>query len=290
MEPQYGGLLRIKPETELWAISILSVLLIIIIALFPSNALRIVLGLPFILFFPGYTLVAALFPKKVNLEGLERVALSFGLSIAVVPLIGLILNYTPWGIKLYPILVSITIVILAASGIAWYRRHRLPEEERFCVSFNVNPSQWATMKGWDKALSIVLIASILGAISAVAYVIVTPKTGEKFTEFYVLGLDGEASNYPGELTVGAEGRVILGIVNNEHEDGLIYRVDILVDDIENGMIGPLALDHDEKWESEAGFVPREVGDDQKVEFILYKNGEEEPYSSLHLWVDVKNTS
>ncbi len=53
---------------------------------------------------------------------------------------------------------------------------------------------------------------------------------------------------------------------------------------------PLALDHDEKWENEVGFVLQVVGDDQKVEFILYKNGEEEPYSSLHLWIDVKNTS
>jgi len=30
-------------------------------------------------------------------DGIERVALSFGLSIAIVPLIGLVLNFTPWG-------------------------------------------------------------------------------------------------------------------------------------------------------------------------------------------------
>jgi uncharacterized membrane protein len=282
--------LRIKPETDLAVISILSILLIIIVAFFESNVLRIVLGLPFILFFPGYTLVAALFPRKVDLAGLERIALSFGLSIAVVPLVGLILNYTPWGIELYPILVSITIVILVTSGVAWYRRHRLPEDECFAISFNLNLSQWTAMKGWDKVLSIILVASILGAIGAIAYVIVTPKTGEKFTEFYVLGLDGEASNYPSELVVGEEGSVILVIVNHEHEDDLTYRVEILVDGEVNGTIGPLALNHDERWESEVGFVPQDVGDDQKVEFILYKNGEDEPYSSLHLWIDVKNTS
>jgi len=282
--------LRIKPETELAVISILSVLLIIIIAFLPSNVLRIILGLPFILFFPGYTLVAALFPKKADLGGIERIALSLGLSIAVVPLVGLVLNYTPWGIELYPILVSITMVILATSGVAWYRRHRSSEEERFSISFNINPSQWTTMRGWDKVLSIILVASILGAVGTIAYVIVTPKTGEKFTEFYVLGLDGEAANYPNELTVGEEGQVILGIVNHEHEDNITYRVEILVDGKDNGTTGPLALDHDEKWENEVGFVLQGVGDNQKVEFILYKNGEEEPYSSLHLWIDVKNTS
>jgi len=38
---------------------------------------------------------AALFPGKDDLDGIERIALSFGLSIAVVPLMGLALNYTP---------------------------------------------------------------------------------------------------------------------------------------------------------------------------------------------------
>ena len=282
--------MRIKSENELAAISILSILLIIIIAFLPSNPLRIVLGLPFILFFPGYTLIAALFPKKAALGSIERVALSFGLSIAVVPLIGLILNYTPWGIKLYPILVSITLFILATSAAAWYRRHRLPEEERLSISFNVNLPRWAAMSGWDKVLSIILVASILGAIGALAYVIITPKAGEKFTEFYILGPDGKAANYPDEMTVGEEGKVILGIVNHEHEDGLTYRVEILIDDEANSTIRPPALDHGVKWEDEVGFVPQKAGGNQTVEFILYKQGEEEPYGSVYLRLDVKETS
>lgn len=52
------------------------------------------------------------------------------------------------------------------------------------------------------------MASILGAIGTLAYVIITPKAGERFTEFYILGLEGKADNYPDELTVGEEGRVI----------------------------------------------------------------------------------
>ncbi len=37
----------------------------------------------------------AAFSEKNDLDGIERLALSFGLSIAVVPLIGLGLNFTP---------------------------------------------------------------------------------------------------------------------------------------------------------------------------------------------------
>ncbi|MDH4300312.1 MAG: DUF1616 domain-containing protein, partial [Dehalococcoidia bacterium] len=92
--------MKARLDSDLWLIGILTILLAVIIAFVPSSPARIVLGLPFLLFFPGYTLMAALFPKKDRLGGVERVALSFGLSIAVVPLVGLILNYTPWGIRL----------------------------------------------------------------------------------------------------------------------------------------------------------------------------------------------
>jgi len=47
------------------------------------------------------------------------------------------------------------------------------------------------------------------------------------------------------------------------------------------------LEHDEKWEGEISFVPTVAGDNQKAEFLLYKNGEREPYLKLHLWVNVK---
>ena len=134
--------MRIRLQNELLLVNILAILLIIFITFFPANVLRIILGLPFVLFFPGYILIAALFPKRNALDSIERVALSFGLSIAVVPLIGLILNYTPWGIRLEPILISITIFILATSLIAWYRRRRLAQVERFTVSLNFSLSPW----------------------------------------------------------------------------------------------------------------------------------------------------
>ena len=90
-------LLRLRIKNELIPLNLLVFILVVAIVLFPSNVLRIILGIPFLLFFPGYALMAALFPKREGMYGVERIALSFGLSIAVVPLIGLILNYTHWG-------------------------------------------------------------------------------------------------------------------------------------------------------------------------------------------------
>lgn len=281
--------MRIKPENELAVINILSVLLIIVIVFVPSNVLRIILGLPFILFIPGYTLLTALFPRRTDLRLVERVALSFGLSIAVVVLMGLMLHYT-WGLGLYPIVVSLAVFIFVTSIIAWYRRRRLPAEEGFSIRLNTDFLRWRATSRLNRVLAIVLSAFILGVVGTLAYVIVTPKAGEKFTEFYVLGLDGKAENYPQEIVVGGEGKVILGIVNHEQENDMVYRVEITVNGEVNDTIGPLTLASEEKWQSEVSLTPYRVGDNQKAEFVLYKQGEDKPYKLLYLWVDVKGTS
>ena len=65
---------KIESCGDLLAINILALLPIVIIALFPSNILCIILGLPFVLFLPGHALVAALFPQRGDLGGTERVA------------------------------------------------------------------------------------------------------------------------------------------------------------------------------------------------------------------------
>ena len=71
----------------------------------PYIYIRNILGTIFVLFIPGYTLIKTLFPEK-EIDNTERVALSIGMSLVLVPLVGLILNYTPWGIRLTPVIIS----------------------------------------------------------------------------------------------------------------------------------------------------------------------------------------
>lgn len=56
------------------------------------NVLRIIFGSIFIFFLPGYAWSFVFF-KKGKIDLIERIALSFGLSIALVPLIVFCLNY-----------------------------------------------------------------------------------------------------------------------------------------------------------------------------------------------------
>jgi len=277
--------LGIRIRNELIPLNLLVFLLIGAIILFPSNILRLVLGLPFVLFFPGYALMAALFPMRTRLRGIERVALSLGLSIAVIALIGLILNYMPWGIRLASILSSLASLILVMSVIAWVRRKRLPSEERFGIEFHLALNSWGPGIQ-NKVLSIILVLAVLGALGMMSYAIAVPKIGQKFTEFYDLGLEGKATDYPNELKVGEEGIVTIGIVNHEYEP-VSYRVEVRINGAKNNEVGPIVLEDGEEWTRDVSFVPWIAGEKQKVEFLLFKNWGPKPYSEpLRLFVDV----
>lgn len=263
-----------------------------------ETILRNVLGLPLVLFLPGYTLIAALFPAKSDLDGIERTALSFGLSIAIVPLIGLVLNYTPFGIRLLPVLISLSIFIFIMCWLAYTRRASLPETEAFEISFSAaalslkNGIFEKSESKLDRALTIILILSILMSVATLEYVILTPKEGEHFTEFYVLGPQGIADNYTTDYTLGQSGTMIVGIVNHEYRP-VNYTMQVR---LENQLL-PLpenlqhiTLDHNETWEETVTFTPPLVGQNMKLEFLLFNETDKTtPYRDLHLWINVNET-
>lgn len=275
--------------TDLLLMVVLTLLTVIFVLIPPLNKtfIRSLLGPLFVLFIPGYSLIAALFPKKNDLSGIERLALSFGLSIAITPLIGLVLNYTPYGIRLNPILISLSILTLFLCAVALFRRIRIPDENSFSVDFT---GFYRSFKGSlggsqkDKILSVILILSILVAISSTVYIIVKPKEGEKFTEFYILGPDGKASNYPGNLTPGEEGKVIIGIVNHESIP-TTYQLVITI----NGTVVDemtVKLNDEEKKEIPYTFTAGDPGV-KKMDFLLFMMPDNNNvYRSLHLWINI----
>ncbi len=75
--------------------------------------------------------------------------------------------------------------------------------------------EWDKRSKLDKILTIILSILLLGSILGTIYIIENPKQTEYFTEFYILGSDGKAYNYPTKLFVGENGTVIIGVVNHE---------------------------------------------------------------------------
>jgi uncharacterized membrane protein len=271
-------------------VELIAILLLTLIA-FPVVELtegvpRIILGVIVLLLFPGYTMMAALFPKKESLKVVERAALSLVMSFALVSLTGLILNYTPWGIRLTPIFVVMAIIIFLASVIALFRRDNLPETERFTLRINIRRIHWGSMSKFDKILFIVLAVAIIGAAYTLAYVIAQPKAEEAFTNFYILGPEGKMENYPQELALGEQVEVTLGIENQENQDAS-YNIVVTLDGEVMRTIGPIRLADKQEWGDNVTLVPSRAGENQKVEFLLYKGEGSAPYLNLHLWLDVR---
>ncbi len=278
--------MRIKIKNECFFILFISVVLLVLIVFNVSGTLPVALGLPFVLFFPGYSLIAALFPARGDIDGIERAALSFGLSIAVVPLLGLILNYTPWGIRLYPVLLTLLVFTILLSVITVYRRNKLSFEKRFVVDLNLEIVKWGSLSRLDKILSVVLVGSIIFAVGSLYYVATSPSVGEKFTEFYILGPGGKIEGYPWDMNAGEEKEVILGTVNHEYCP-VSYTAEVRMNGYLKKRLGPFELNHEEKWEEPVSFSVNRPHENMEVEFLLFKNRESDPYRSLHLWVDVR---
>jgi len=133
-------------------------------------------------------------------------------------------------------------------------------------------------------LSLILISSIICSSITLIYFMVTPQTGEKFTEFYILSTNEIASSYPIDLRVGEEGKLIIGIVNHEYEN-IIYYLEV---NFNGSLIHKeyVFLIDNEKWESPFTFKATNKGENQKLEFLLYKDQQKEVYRDLHLWINV----
>lgn len=137
-----------------------------------------------------------------------------------------------------------------------------------------------------KTLSIVLGLIIVGTIAFLIYVITVPESRDAFTEFYILGPGGVAAGYPAQMEAGVEEELVVGIINHERKVAS-YRVEIRAEGVNIGGFGPLSLEPRKKFEQIVNFVLEKPGEMQKVDIILYREGQVEPYESLHLLVDVE---
>jgi uncharacterized membrane protein len=273
--------------------------------------------LPGILFFPGYCLTAALFPKNDDIDLSERIALSIGLSIAVVPLIVLGLNYTPFGIRLDPILIALTVFILAMILVAQYSRGLLPPEERFRFPFSdIASSFWNTIfpkegSGVDRLISLVIALAIFASVILTVYIITVPKEGERFTEFFILGEKQQAADYPDRISTGQEYPLFIGVENHEYRPvtytietwGMNMEFDNTTNTSTVLAMDPIAhasfvLSHNETQLISYNLSVNNTSYN-RVEFLLFNETVPGPevnsgdrinasYRDLHLWVTVRD--
>lgn len=260
-----------------------------------ETVIRSALDLITIIFIPGYALLAALFPGKDDIEGIERLALGFGLSVASLLPLCMVINFMSWRMGLDLITLCLAAFIFICLLIANMRRHSLPEGKSFSVDIGsvfrevMAEAFPASGNKADKLLTLVLIVAVASSACIVAFIIIGPSQSEKFTEFFILGPGGKADNYPVSFAPGEQKPVLVGITNHEYANKVYDLVVTLNDSNATGTIyrDKVTLANNETWEKTVQLKPDRIGKDMDMEFLLYVDGNmTAPYRDLHLWVNV----
>ena len=215
-----------------------------------SSVVRLAVGLPFLLFAPGYAVVAVLYPRSRpsgtwsgprksarpdeaaadpahpgGLTPVERFVLSVMASLVVVALVALAADGTPWGIRAGPVATGVGAVTLVALAVAAWRRLSVPPESRPGDTGDVAGavgSLAGTVRNSSRGttvLNVAVAASVVVALAVVAVPPFGPPASEQFSEYQLLteGEDGApvATDYPTELVAGEEASLLVRIENHE---------------------------------------------------------------------------
>lgn len=236
-----------------------------------------------------------------EIDWTERITLSFGLSIALVSLLGLLLNFTPFGIRLESVVVAVLLFTLLVGLGAYWRRVVLPVEDRLSATVELRWPAWGRGQHVDRALTVAFVASLLFAAGTFAYVVLAPRAGEQFTQFYILDEGGTANPdlLPTRLNVSEPGTVIIGVVNNE-STVVTYtvRIDLVgLERVSNETreanrttldTFQVTLANRKVWEQEYTFAIAAQGQ-WKVEFLLFRDANVgKPIGFLSLFVQVQS--
>ena len=275
--------MRVPLSRVLLAILAFTLVLFACFYFFPLPALLIILGIPFILFFPGFVLLAAIAAKREDTGSTERIILSFVLSILVDSIIGLALNYTPFGITADSIIITGAAFIILVTVASLIRQSTLPRDEKVILEFDVNFLK--PVSGvLNPTFSIIMILVIAGALGSGLYFAFTPKSHEAFTQFYIVKQDG-ALYSPSNLTVGDEAAIFIGISNHEGTQAN-YRIKILLNNNSYDETNQITLDDGQEWLEKIIFPIDSTGE-KLMECILVKN--DEPYlKPLRIWFSISD--
>lgn len=266
----------------------------VFIPIINETLLRYIVGFGLIMFVPGYTFIAAMFPGNKDVGCLERLLLSFACSISIVPIIGFILNFTQWGVRLEPVLACIAVFTIVCTLIANKRRHDLPEDRRFAIEAR---KLWGVTVAYafssddrftGRALTGILILSMLILTLMVGYMLIAGGEQECYTELYLLDSNGTVNDYPRDYYLGYPQPVLVGVVNHEHRD---VTYDLLIS-LDNGTtnkslyIESFTLGHNQTREKPITLMPDAIGDGMKLKVDLFTDGNSIPYREVYLWVNV----
>ena len=279
---------------------------------------RVVLLGPMLLFVPGYVLLLTLFPtapepsrqsadrtlSATTVDGPERAALSVGVSVALLPIVGFVLTllFGDLTLRLIPVLSAFSLVFLVVGAA---RRRTFPEHRRFAVPL----SRWTD--GVTNALSrpsrptvllnVLLGVCVVATVGLLAFGLVAPQSGTSTTNIAVgsgTGDDFTLSGYASPEPDTDDVEHTLYLENNEGQS-LDYTVVVQLQRVSDGSVVEstevdrfgVELDDGEYVYRTQSVIPSLDGDSLRIAYLVYL--EEPPaepdvdsaYRNTYVWID-----
>jgi uncharacterized membrane protein len=312
-----------QPLIDLVLIAVVSGLVAVFVALDiePVTGLRPMLVLVVTLFFPGYVLVSLLFPEndrrkrnRFQPDSVQRAALSFGTSVVLLPLFGLVPAVL--GLPYEPMTALVVVESALGAGIVAtaYRRMNVSEPDRYRIPLEAwlhGTYIWIRGAGWRRRVTHTLVvASVLLAAVSFSYVLAVPQNSETYTTMTLLTENESgalvAGGYPTALTAGEESNLTLTVENNR-KTKTTYSVVVRLEQTtaadrvtrqgvraqQIAVLQPTVVSN-ETWTRRHTITPTVVGEDIRLRYYLYIGsppenvGPQTAHDYLHIWIDVES--
>lgn len=299
---------------------------------------------PLLLFVPGYVLVAAIYPGRckppadrdqaapastgvlggrsgvrnppsdVGLVPFERVVLSFGMTVVVLPIIGGFVWAAVGSVSGGHLLFGLAAFVLLLLSPAAARRTTLPED----VGFTVNPSlQLAAVRRWITAespltlmVNVLLVVGVVVTVSTLSYAFLVPAEGESYTTALLLTEQQDsyvAADYPDSFQPGEPRQLVVELTSHERRQ-MSYTVVVATERtaasgsdlevLERNVLDRLhvTLDPGETVRIPSRVTPRMTGSRIRLSYYVYRGdapdvpGPSSAYRHLYLWITVAEGS
>jgi uncharacterized membrane protein len=233
----------------------------------PNRVLGRIWTLPLVLLLPGYALTAAMFPRG-SLGLPSRLVFSLGLSLVIVILGGLALNWTPFGLHASSWSVLLGGITLCACVVTLVRRRG--------QSVTSSVQRRVSIPGFTvrQALLLALAAIVVCAAIVVSSIGAAQQPYPGFTQFWMLPIGG--ANPPNAVRLGVSNMQSTAMKSSltVSEDGKVVKVWPAID-----------LKPNEKWEVTLLLPQTHHAAAAKVEALLYRvNAPTTVYRHVVLWL------
>ncbi|OGS42994.1 MAG: hypothetical protein A3K76_01120 [Euryarchaeota archaeon RBG_13_57_23] len=262
------------------SVCLFAIIATLILLIFPGGALALIVGIPFVFFVPGFTVVRLFFWKTTKPEA--KLVLSMALSILVVIFLALFLVLTPIGLnsdstRASLMTFSIASVALEAFVLPANRgAGAAPEQERIAPKPMKIDKVVAGMLGAALVVSAISLGLIITAeYPSRTYFAVTDENGKVLTNF--------------SLAVNTTLTVVLHMKNGEDGARNFTVVGYVLDSLDYPSYSfSRTLQKGEEWNQTMTFDLLVTGN-FRLDFDLYIQEELQPpyrYGNLHFWFGV----